>query len=137
MDSSLRPLLILSFLATQANPVSAARIAEAVDAPRSSTFRLLRGMQALGYVTHLPEEQSYALGIAAREIGQAFGLQAPLARYGRPVFLSVRVSSRAARANSSARRSMGLIGSGSFHPFDTANMATFFMSTSRSPVSSL
>ena len=85
MDSSLRPLLILSFLATQANPVSAARIAEAVDAPRSSTFRLLRGMQALGYVTHLPEEQAYALGIAAREIGQAFGLQAPLARYGRPV----------------------------------------------------
>lgn len=85
MDSALRPLLILSFLATQANPVSAARIAEAVDAPRSSTFRLLRGMQALGYVTHLPEEQAYALGIVAREIGQAFGLQAPLARYGRPV----------------------------------------------------
>lgn len=85
MDSSLRPLLILSFLATQANPVSASRIAEAIDAPRSTTFRLLRGMQALGFVSHLPEEQAYALGIAAREIGQAFGLQAPLARYGRPV----------------------------------------------------
>lgn len=85
IESSLRPLRILSYLATQANPVSAARIAETVGAPRSSTFRLLRGMQSLGYVTHLPEEQAYALGIAALEIGQAFGIQAPLARYGRPV----------------------------------------------------
>lgn len=85
MDSSLRSLRILSYLATQATPVSAARIAEAVDAPRSSTFRLLRGMQSLGYVTHIPEEQAYALGVAALEIGQAFALQAPLARYGRPI----------------------------------------------------
>ncbi|WP_397427329.1 IclR family transcriptional regulator [Pseudarthrobacter sp. NS4] len=84
-DSFLRPLRILSYLATQANPVSAARIAEAVGSPRSSTFRLLRGMQTLGYVTHIPEEQAYALGLAALEIGQAFGIQAPLARYGRPV----------------------------------------------------
>lgn len=84
-DSSLRSLRILSYLATQATPVPAARIAEAVGAPRSSTFRLLRGMQSLGYVTHIPEEQVYALGIAALEIGQAFGIQAPLARYGRPV----------------------------------------------------
>lgn len=84
-DSSLRSLCILSYLATQATPVAAARIAEAVGAPRSSTFRLLRGMQSLGYVTHIPEEQAYALGIAALEIGQAFGIQAPLARYGRPV----------------------------------------------------
>ena len=84
-DSSLRSLRILSYLATQANPVSAARIAEAVGSPRSSTFRLLRGMQTLGYVTHIPEEQAYALGLAALEIGQAFGIQAPLARYGRPV----------------------------------------------------
>lgn len=84
-DSSLRPLRILSYLATQANPVPAARIAEAVGSPRSSTFRLLRGMQTLGYVAHIPEEQAYALGVAALEIGQAFAIQAPLARYGRPV----------------------------------------------------
>lgn len=83
--SSLRALRILSFLATQANPVSAVRIADAIDAPRSSTFRLLRGMQSLGFVTHLPELQAYALGIAALEIGQAFGIQVPLARFGRPV----------------------------------------------------
>src|SRR5680860_532704 len=62
-ESPLRPLRILSYLATQANPVSAAQIAQAVGAPRSSTFRLLRGMHALGYVTHLPEEKSYALGL--------------------------------------------------------------------------
>jgi len=84
-ESPLRPLRILSYLATQANPVSAAQIAQAVGAPRSSTFRLLRGMHALGYVTHLPEEKSYALGLAALEIGQAFGIQVPLARFGRPV----------------------------------------------------
>ena len=83
--SSLRALRILSFLATQANPVSAVRRADAIDAPRSSTFRLLRGMQSLGFVTHLPELQAYALGIAALEIGQAFGIQVPPARFGRPV----------------------------------------------------
>lgn len=83
--SSLRPLRILSYLATQANPVPAAQIARAIAAPRSSTFRLLRGMQTLGYVTHLPELKTYSLGIAALEIGQAFGIQVPLARFGRPV----------------------------------------------------
>lgn len=83
--TSLRALRILSFLATQANPVAAVRIADAIDAPRSSTFRLLRGMQSLGFVTHLPELRAYALGIAALEIGQAFAIQVPLARFGRPV----------------------------------------------------
>lgn len=84
-DTSMRSLRVLSYLATQATPVSAARIAEAIGSPRSSTFRLLRGMQSLGYVSHIPELQSYALGIAALEIGQAFSIQAPLARFGRPV----------------------------------------------------
>ncbi|AOT02688.1 IclR family transcriptional regulator [Arthrobacter sp. U41] len=84
-DTSMRSLHVLSYLATQATPVSAARIAEAIGSPRSSTFRLLRGMQSLGYVTHIPELKSYALGIAALEIGQAFSIQAPLARFGRPV----------------------------------------------------
>ncbi|WP_241986409.1 IclR family transcriptional regulator [Cryobacterium psychrophilum] len=81
----MRPLRILSYLATQANPVPAAQIARAIGTPRSSTFRLLRGMQTLGYVTHLPELKTYALGIAALEIGQAFGIHVPLARFGRPV----------------------------------------------------
>ncbi|WP_035875389.1 IclR family transcriptional regulator [Cryobacterium sp. MLB-32] len=84
-DRSLRPLRVLSYLATQANPVPAAQIARAIGSPRSSTFRLLRGMQTLGYVTHLPELKTYALGIAALEIGQAFGIHVPLARFGRPV----------------------------------------------------
>lgn len=84
-DTALRSLRILSYLATQAKPVPAARIAEAIGSPRSSTFRLLRGMQSLGYVAHIPELKSYSLGIAALEIGQAFSIQAPLARFGRPV----------------------------------------------------
>jgi DNA-binding IclR family transcriptional regulator len=84
-DTSLRPLSVLSYLATQANPVSAAQIARAIGSPRSSTFRLLRGMQTLGYVSHLPELKAYALGVAALEIGQAFGIQVPLVRFGRPV----------------------------------------------------
>jgi DNA-binding IclR family transcriptional regulator len=42
-------------------------------------------MQSLGYVAHIPELRSYSLGIAALEIGQAFSIQAPLARFGRPV----------------------------------------------------
>lgn len=84
-SSSLRALRILSYLATQASPVSAVRISEAIGSPRSSTFRLLRGMQTLGYVAHLPEQKSYVLGVAALEIGQAFAIQVPLARFGRPV----------------------------------------------------
>lgn len=84
-SGALQTLKILSFLATQAGPVPAARIAAAVGAPRSSTFRLLKGMESLGFITHLHETQSYALGIAALEIGQAFAIQEPLARFGIPV----------------------------------------------------
>lgn len=80
-----RALEVLRFLAGQAQPVTAGRIADAVGIPRSSLYHLLRAMQEQGFVTHLPEERRYWLGVAAFEIGSAYLRQDPLTRLARPV----------------------------------------------------
>ncbi|GAB3300713.1 helix-turn-helix domain-containing protein [Epidermidibacterium keratini] len=80
-----RTLEVLRFLAAQAQPVTAGRIAEALGIPRSSLYHLLRAMQEHGFVTHLPEEQRYWLGVSAFEIGSAYLRQDPLTRLARPV----------------------------------------------------
>jgi DNA-binding IclR family transcriptional regulator len=38
-----------------------------------------------GFVTHLPEERRYGLGVAAYELGSAYQRQAPLQRIARPL----------------------------------------------------
>ena len=38
-----------------------------------------------GFVTHLPEERRYGLGVAAFEIGSAYSRQEPLQRLARPL----------------------------------------------------
>lgn len=80
-----RALAVLRFLATQPGPVQAARIAEVIGVPRSSMYHLLAAMQAEGFITHLPEDKRYGLGVAAVEIGSAYLRQEPLARLGRPL----------------------------------------------------
>lgn len=78
-------LAILSLLARQPAPIPAARIAQELDLPRSTTYHLLRVLTEHGYVTHLPENRRYGLGVAALELGSAYTRQAPLARLARPV----------------------------------------------------
>lgn len=80
-----RTIAVLRHLAAQSRPVPAAAIARDLDLPRSSTYHLLSTLAELGFVTHLPEERTWALGPGAFELGQAYLHARPLARLARPV----------------------------------------------------
>ncbi|MFI5430015.1 IclR family transcriptional regulator [Aeromicrobium sp. UC242_57] len=76
-------LRTLRFLSGQPVPVAAARIAEALDLPRSSTYHLLTAMADEGFVVHYPDDRTWGIGIAAWEVGHGFARQEPLARLAR------------------------------------------------------
>lgn len=83
VPAATRSLRVLRFLARQPEPVPMARIAEAVDLPRSTTYHLLRAMVDEGFVVHLAEEQRYGIGVAAFEVGSGYVRQEPLQRIAR------------------------------------------------------
>jgi DNA-binding IclR family transcriptional regulator len=85
VPAATRTLRVLRFLATQADPVPLDRIARELGLPRSSTYHLLSVLRDHGFVTHLPEERRYGLGVAAWELGSAYQRQAPLQRLARPL----------------------------------------------------
>ncbi len=76
---------VLELLARHAEPLPAATVGRVLGLPRSSTYHLLAVLVRRGYVTHLPEERRYGLGVAAYELGSAYQRQAPLQRVARPV----------------------------------------------------
>ena len=76
-------LRVLRFLSGQPVPVSAARIAAALDLPRSSAYHLLRAMATEDFVIHYPEDRTWGIGIGAWEVGHGFARQEPLARLAR------------------------------------------------------
>lgn len=76
-------LRVLRFLSTQAAPVPAARIASAVDLPRSSAYHLLTAMEHEGFVTHYADDRLWGIGLTAHEVGVGYARQAPLARLAR------------------------------------------------------
>lgn len=80
-----RGLAVLRLLASRAGPVTAASVARELDLPRSTTYHLLTELAAAGFVTHLPEERRYGLGLAAFELGSAYLRHDPLERLARPV----------------------------------------------------
>ena len=80
-----RGLALLRLLAGRAGPVSAATAARELGLPRSTTYHLLAELAAAGFVTHLPEERRYGLGVAAFELGSAYLRHDPLERLGRPL----------------------------------------------------
>ncbi|HEY0636271.1 MAG TPA: helix-turn-helix domain-containing protein, partial [Pseudonocardiaceae bacterium] len=80
-----RGLELLRLLAGRAGPVSAAALAREAGLPRSTTYHLLSELVTAGFVTHLPEERRYGLGVAAFELGSAYLRHDPLERLGRPV----------------------------------------------------
>lgn len=80
-----RGLAVLRLLATRAGPVSAGTVARELGLPRSSTYHLLGELATAGFVTHLPEERRYGLGVAAFELGSAYLRHDPLERLGRPL----------------------------------------------------
>ncbi|MEJ7634996.1 IclR family transcriptional regulator [Aeromicrobium sp.] len=76
-------LQVLRFLSGQPVPVSAARIAGAVELPRSSAYHLLSAMADEDFVIHYPDDRTWGIGIAAWEVGHGFARQEPLARLAR------------------------------------------------------
>ncbi len=84
-----RALRVLRYLASQPRPVPAATIARDLGLPRSSTYHLLRVLEAERFVTHLPEEQRYGLGVAALEVGSAYLRHDGLERLVRPLVARV------------------------------------------------
>lgn len=80
-----RTVAVLHHLAAQARPVTAAAIARDLGLPRSSTYHLLAALEAGRFVTHLPEERRWALGVGAFELGSAYLRSAPLERLARPL----------------------------------------------------
>lgn len=80
-----RGLAVLRVLAEHAGPVSAATICRQLGLARSTTYHLLAELQAAGFVTHLPDERRYGLGIAAFELGSAYLRHDPLERLAGPI----------------------------------------------------
>ncbi|MEO7234988.1 MAG: IclR family transcriptional regulator [Lapillicoccus sp.] len=76
---------VLGLLSRHTEPLPAAEVARRLGLPRSTTYHLLAVLQEHGYVTHLPEERRYGLGVAAYELGSAYSRQAPLQRLARPL----------------------------------------------------
>lgn len=78
-----RAMRVLTFLASQPEPVALDHIARALDVPRSSAYQLINVMIREGFVTHLDDEHRYGLGLAAFEVGSGYTRQAPLQRLAR------------------------------------------------------
>lgn len=76
-------LQILRYLSSQAGPVPAASIVRDLALPRSTVYHLLATLADDGFVTRLADEQRYALGLAAYELGTGYTRQAPLQRIAR------------------------------------------------------
>lgn len=80
-----RGLAVLRLLAGRAGPVTAGYVSRELGLPRSTTYHLLAELVAAGFVTHLPEDRRYGLGLAAFELGSAYLRHDPLERLARPL----------------------------------------------------
>lgn len=78
-------LSVLALLARMPEPMPASLISRTLSLPRSTTYRILAILGEHGYVTYLPDQRRYALGITVLELGSAYQRQAPLARIARPI----------------------------------------------------
>ena len=76
-------LRVMKYLSGQPLPISASRIAQFMDMPRSSTYHLLTAMTDEDFVIHYPDDKTWGIGIAAWEVGHGFAQQEPLARLAR------------------------------------------------------
>jgi DNA-binding IclR family transcriptional regulator len=80
-----RGLAILRLLASHAGPMTATAVAGELGLPRSTAYHLLAELAGAGFVTHLPEDRRYGLGVAAFEVGSAYLRHDPLEALARPL----------------------------------------------------
>src|ERR1019366_124615 len=96
-------LAVLRLLARHTEPVPASAIARDLGLPRSSVYHLLTVLCDQGFVVHLADERRYGLGVAAFELGSAYGRQAPLQRLARQLLVRQPDSPARPRISSGAR----------------------------------
>ena len=58
----LRPLTVLEHLSEASQPLTLAQLATMMRVPKSTLMRLLRAMEAQGYLLHMPAERGYVPG---------------------------------------------------------------------------
>ena len=58
----LRPLTVLEHLSEASQPLTLAQLAATMRVPKSTLMRLLRSMEAQGYLLHMPAERGYVPG---------------------------------------------------------------------------
>ncbi|NLU65891.1 IclR family transcriptional regulator [Streptomyces sp. HNM0574] len=80
-----RALDILLYLAGRPGPVQASALARDLEIPRSSAYHILSVLTGRGFVTYLPAEQAYGLGLTSFEVGSAYLRHEPLERLARPI----------------------------------------------------
>ncbi|MGW0813094.1 IclR family transcriptional regulator [Streptomyces viridiviolaceus] len=80
-----RALDILVYLAGRPGPVQAATLARELGIPRSSAYHILKVLADRGFVTYIPAEQAYGLGVTSFEVGSAYLRHEPLERLARPI----------------------------------------------------
>jgi DNA-binding IclR family transcriptional regulator len=83
VPAATKAMRVLKFLASQPDPVPLDRIMRACGLPRSTAYHLMAAMVEEGFVTHLPDDRRYGLGVAAFEVGSGYTRQAPLQRLAR------------------------------------------------------
>ncbi|MGD6748972.1 IclR family transcriptional regulator [Streptomyces sp. BH105] len=84
-----RALDILLYLAGRPGLVQAATLARDLGIPRSSAYHVLTVLAGRGFVTYVPSEQAYGLGVSSFEVGSAYLRHEPLERLARPVLRTV------------------------------------------------
>jgi DNA-binding IclR family transcriptional regulator len=78
VPAAARALDVLELLGRHVAPLPASAIARDLGLPRSTVYHLLTVLCDRGFVTHLPDERRYGLGVAAFELGSAYARQEPL-----------------------------------------------------------
>jgi DNA-binding IclR family transcriptional regulator len=87
VPSASRALAVLRLLASSAQPLDASTIARTLELPRSSTYHLLAAMAEDGFVTYLPDDRRWGLGVTAFQIGSAYLRQGSIERLARPLLV--------------------------------------------------
>ncbi|MET8572790.1 IclR family transcriptional regulator [Streptomyces sp. NPDC004783] len=80
-----RALDMLVYLAGRPGLVQAATLARDLGVPRSSAYHILKVLADRGFVTYVPAEQAYGLGVTSFEVGSAYLRHEPLERLARPI----------------------------------------------------
>jgi len=80
-----RTLQVLRLLAAATGPMPASQVAQRLEIPRASAYRLLEAMEGEGFVTRFPDDGRWGLGVATFEVGSAYLRRQPLERLARPL----------------------------------------------------